>query len=359
MEIKSYNKKGLTDFINSDFFRNLSTIPISYHRAISQINNPHSSEDDILLWAAYDDESLIGYIGVLPDLISINEVQTKLYWVSCFWVDDKFRTKELASQLLYLLIKQYKTKLYITNYLFNLDKMYQALGIFSPTQYLIGKTFYRNLDFSDLILSRFPKVKKLIPAYKLIEKASNFVWDLLWFNKIKNQSTNHTIIESRDIDNELELFLTNNKENTFHRSTAYFEWILNYPWILAGESDSESKKYYFSSKSQQFEYCALKIYNSTKLIGFCFGKIRDSKLTFGYIYLPDNCINDVSLYILLFAKRNNILSVTCFDSRMISYFNTYKGFIFKKIEKKPFIFPKKSDLNINILQAGDGDSIFT
>lgn len=70
MTIKTYNRNELSAFIDSDFYAILSKIPISYHRAVSQINNPAVSDNDILLWVAYENAAVIGYIGVLPDRLT-------------------------------------------------------------------------------------------------------------------------------------------------------------------------------------------------------------------------------------------------------------------------------------------------
>jgi len=359
MEIKTYNKKELEDFVVSDLFRTQYSIPISYHRAISQINNPYCSDDDILLWAAYKNTILVGYVGVLPDLICNKGVEEKVFWLSCFWVDDNFREKNLASQLLYLLLKQYKNQLYISNFLFSLEKMYQDLGIFQPTQYLHGQLFFRKLDLSNLLAARFPKIKPLIPVYLLAEKSINLVLDIFGRIGVGKNPTDVKVVESLDFDDELQDFLTSFQGTDFIRTIKHFDWIVRYPWVLEGFSDNESKKYYFSSKSVQFEYRSIKLYDADKLVGYVFARIRDRKLTLGYVHVPDCYINGVGSYLLALTRNEDLLSITCFDGRLFAFFNIQKGFILKKKERRPFIFPKKSDLDVSIFQEGDGDSIFT
>lgn len=78
MEIKSYNKQQLKEFIESDAFNRLSVIPISKHRAISQINNPRASTEDILLVVQFDKDNVVGYLGVLPDYLFLVDQKKNL-----------------------------------------------------------------------------------------------------------------------------------------------------------------------------------------------------------------------------------------------------------------------------------------
>ena len=69
IDIRLLNKKHLNEYINSDIFADQDNIPISKHRALSHFNNPRLDEDDIILLLAYENDRMIGYLGVLPDKI--------------------------------------------------------------------------------------------------------------------------------------------------------------------------------------------------------------------------------------------------------------------------------------------------
>lgn len=359
MQIEAYNKQKLDEYIHSELFRSQPNIPISFQRAVSQINNPSCSDEDILLWAAYEKNALAGYVGILPDTINTKDVEKKIYWLSCFWVDDSFRKTNLASQLLFLLIKHYRNDLYISNFLFSLEKMYQSLGIFRPTQYLYGKMFFCRLDFSGLLEARYSALKPFIPLYIVIEKIANTIINPLIKVFNKRPKPQIRIVNDKHFDAELESFLVSFKETEFVRSINFFRWITNYPWVLQGKADADSGRYYFSSKAPQFEYVPLKLYEQNELVGYAFLRIRNKKLTICYVYTNDNFIADLGLYIYLLAQERKLISIACFDKRLLHYFEQTKGFAFVKDEKRPFIFPKKSDITISIFQEGDGDSIFT
>lgn len=361
MEIKSYDRKQLQDFIDSDFFGVLTQIPISYQRAISQINNPYSAVNDILLWAAFEENSLVGYVGVLPDIIEFESSKSKIYWLSCFWVDKAYRNGNLASQLFFPLIKQYKNQLLISNFLFSLEKTYQNLGIFQPTKHNFGYTFYINFSFAEILLARFPKLKSVIPIYRLAEKYLNSVLKTRkLFHKKKKQDID--IVENKIFDNELQIFLNtfSTTNNSFVRNIDHFKWITTYPWVTIGKTDKESERYFFTSKSDKFEYRSLKIYNSDKIVGFVFLKIRDNNLSISYIYTEEKNIEYVVDYILEIVDTENLNTVTTFDEKLSTFLMKKRNrFIFIKNTKHPYIIPKKLEIASSFFQDGDGDSVFT
>ncbi len=362
MQIIPYNKAQLNEFIHSDFFNVLTQIPISYQRALSQINNPNCAEDDILLWAAYQNASLAGYLGVLPDKIQNKNVQKKIYWVSCFWVSEFYRADNLASQLFFLMLKSYRNNLFLSNFLFSLEKTYQALGVFKPTQYIYGKTFYRNLCFAELIQARYPDWEDYMPFYRATEK---FINNALRIRDIfvRNYRTKYKIVENNVYDDEFEAFLEkyfSENPNRIVRQSAHFDWIITYPWILTNLSDQESKRYFFSSKSNRFGYFSLKVYNNDVLEGFALLKIRDTNLAVSYLYANDEHVNCLSNYISVLMKKNNFDTVTCFDSRLTeSLGRKHNGYFYRKSTKRPYIFPKNQEIDAAVFQDGDGDSVFT
>jgi len=362
MQIVPYNKSQLNELINSEFFKSLIKIPISYQRALSQINNPYCSEDDILLWAAYENASLVGYIGALPDLITLNGSENKIYWVSCFWVSDKQRTQNLASQLFFLILKNYRERLLFSNFLFSLEKTYQSLGVFKPTQYIKGVTLYRNLCFAPIIEARYPELEEYIPFYRSTEKFLNKalkIRDIF----VRNFRAKYRIEDSKVFDDEFKAFLKNYQEShpeIVVRDAEHFDWIISYPWILTKISEQEDDRYYFSSKSSKFEYLSVKFYNHDKLEGFLFLNIRDKDLSVYYVYAENELINCISNYISVISKKYNFDKINCFEPRLTEALSRKRnGYIYKKKSKRPYILPRNFEINASVFQDGDGDAVFT
>lgn len=384
MQITSYNRTQLQELIDSDFYKNLSQIPMSYHRAVSHIHNPDVQDDDDLLWVAYHEENLVGYVGVLPGYINVNQERKKIFWLSCFWVDEKCRKENLASLLFFSLIKKYKEQLFISNFDVSLEKTYQSLNIFKPTMYKIGSQFYCKSCFGDILPVRFPKIRVFKPIFSFADFLLNAIWRvrLVFYREARKGFTQRAqSIESKTstlcvpcdkslrlcgkdkyFDAEFENFIQNfYKQNDFvERFSKHFDWILNYPWVLQGKPDNESKKYYFSSKSKQFCYNAVKFYKNNELSAFLLLKIRNRKLTVNYVFTDDEMTDDIVSYIIQKVVSENLIMITCFDERVSKKIRKYRiDYLFERFCKRAYILPKTQDITPDNFQEGDGDNVFT
>jgi len=362
MQIVSYNKFDLQRFIESEFFKKLNKIPISKHRALSHINNPYCADDDILLWTAYENETLLGYSSVLPDMIVRNGQKEKIYWSSSTWREESEQKNTLAATLILKILELYKNQLFITDFGAELEKSYSKLRIFKPIETEFGTTFYRNLAFSQTIKRRFPKLKSIVPIYSFFEKFFNFV---LFFNRkifTKKIKINLEIIENKIFDIEFDYFIKNycTENQLIERDSKFFEWIIKYPWVLQGKFDDENKRYYFSSKAEQFEYHSIKIYDKQKLVGFIFLKIRDKRLTVSFSYLNEVCAKDAANYIFNLINVKKIDTITVFDKKLLVELTKKRTkYIFAKKTAKKYFFPRSFDICSSAFQQGDGDMVFT
>ncbi|MDR1729507.1 MAG: GNAT family N-acetyltransferase [Prevotellaceae bacterium] len=361
MQIESYNRQELQEFIESGFYKQLDNIPISYHRALSQIHNPACDEEDTLLWAAYDHNSLVGYAGILPGMCRAGKVDKKIYWLSGFWVDESYRKKQVASLLFFPLIRAYEERLFITNIVPGLEKTYQRLGIFQPTVYRTGYRFYMQFCFSEIIVSRKFRSPFLKSAAALTDYLLNLPFSVRTLFYKKSKKTFH-ITEDSCFDENFQSLINSlqPEDNYIKKDATHFEWILRYPWILQGKQDEESQRYFFSSRSGRFNYCPLKVYEKEKLAGFVLLKIRDRALTVSYLYAKDAAVKDIALYLLEKAEREKLKTVTTSDKRLAGEISKNRiRYIAAKEIKRACIVTKKMNITSFAFQEDDGDSVFT
>jgi len=362
MQVVSYNKFEMQELIESDFFKKLNKIPISKHRALSHINNPYCADDDVLLWAAYENETLVGYSSVLPDVIVLNNSKEKIYWSSSVWREEDSQKTMLAATLLLKVLERYKSQLFITDFISELEKSYSKLRIFKPIETELGAIFYRNLAFSQSIERRFPTLKSIVPIYSFLEKCFNYALFLGRKLTAKKIKTDFSIVENNIFDAEFDDFIKNfcNENKFVERNSTYFNWIIKYPWVLQGKPDNESKRYHFSSVSKQFEYHSVKIYDKQKLIGFMFLKIRDKRLAVNFSYLNNICAKDAVIYILQLAYAKDLDGITTFDKKILHGLTKKRTkYIFAKKMEKKYFFPLGFDITSSAFQEGDGDMVFT
>ena len=77
MEIKTFTVADMrTALVSEDFWRT-KTLPITKHRALSYSRNPRADEDDPVLLVAYQDNRVVGYLGILPEKFSVTALFTK------------------------------------------------------------------------------------------------------------------------------------------------------------------------------------------------------------------------------------------------------------------------------------------
>jgi GNAT superfamily N-acetyltransferase len=93
IKIRKIKLKNLDEFaqnaLNDPAFQNIA--PISLVRAGSQAKNPHAEPDDITLLVALCNNRCVGYHGLLPGILKIDENYSKVYWGSTIYLDAGFR----------------------------------------------------------------------------------------------------------------------------------------------------------------------------------------------------------------------------------------------------------------------------
>ena len=86
MEIKTFTIVDLKAALGSKKFWMTNVLPITKHRALSYCQNPRAGSNDPVLLVAYQDNQVIGYLGILPDKIFVNDTVYKLGWLTSWWV---------------------------------------------------------------------------------------------------------------------------------------------------------------------------------------------------------------------------------------------------------------------------------
>ena len=125
IEIKQLNKKLLLEYINSTDFGKGNDIPISHHRALSQVKNPRLNEEDVVLLLAYDGDNLVGYLGILPDTIFLKKRDPiKVGWLSCLWVSQQARGKGISMDLVAKSFDLWNKNIVLTDFVPYVKKIY-------------------------------------------------------------------------------------------------------------------------------------------------------------------------------------------------------------------------------------------
>lgn len=363
METKAYTKQTLTEFIQSDFYSSLDNIPISLNRAISQINNPRADENDILLIAQYDGNILAGYIGALPEYIFTENKKEKCCWLTCFWVADEYKSKNVAANLFLRIIRAWEQKILMKNMVPRLEPLYQKTKLFQPTIYKTGFRGYMRFNFAEILPPKKAFFEKTKPILKITDFILNSIHDIQICLSSKGHLKNvnyQYLFRLGDMEGD---FISKFKdENWNRRGKDEINWILGNPWIIEGaKEDRNSRRYYFSSVNKQFFYQTIKFTNpKNEIIGIVVVNIRERNLTVPYIFSSNDAYEGISKFLISTMINNRLNMITTYNEKLsIALKKTNAPFYFKKPIKKPYLITKKlPTVNTLKFQDGDGDAAF-
>jgi len=363
METISFTRESLYHFIYSERFDELINVPINKHRAISQINNPRADKDDVLLVAQFDENRTVGYLGILPDYIFIGENKEKVGWLTCFWVDDKYKSHNIAANLFLRSMRAYNKKIFITNIVPWLEPVYQKTKLFFPTKYKIGFRGYLRFNLSEILSSKNTFFKKITPLLKVCDFLLNSVADLrlLFYLKDILKEVRYDYVVSLDEIPD-DFIKIHNTKSWNKREKKELNWIIQNPWLIEGiEKDKRTSRYYFSYLNRQFFTQIIKFSNnSNNLVGLIIINIRNNNLTVPYIFCNKDNYNLVAKFIVYTMINLKLNMFTTFHEDFSVYFNQINvPFLFKKSIKKPYFISKMFEdvKNLNF-QDGDGDCAF-
>jgi len=358
IHLKTLDKKSLEEFVSSGDFEKYDFLPITKHRALSQIKNPKANDDQTLLILAFDDEKLAGYLGCFPDNFKIDRKIFNYAWLSTLYISHEFRGKRIAQTLLNKAFKDYNRNIAITEFTKEAESLYNKTGVFDYIQPKIGKRYYFRTDFEALIPSKKTSTKNFKPIFNIVDHIINsFISTKNSF--IKNPDFKFEIIDI--IDSESANFISKFHSN---RNAEEINWIIENPWVLEGKR--EDKNYLFSSFAEQFTYFWIKIYDDSNILTTCsLLLLRDGHLKIPYLYTDpylDKFVNFLSYFIV----KNKVKILTSYHTELNQKINSTKNFpkIHQKDFERRYMFHKglihHLPQNFNPdFQDGDGDCVMT
>lgn len=358
IELRTLNKHQLLLFIESDIYKTMPILPISKHRAISHIKNPRANDNDVLLILAYEDNNLLGYLGILPDDIYAYSGEIfHVGWLSCIWVSPIARGKGIAKMMVLKAYEAFNHQLLITNFTREAGLLYNKLGIFENLPDLVGDRFYRKMCLAKILPNRFPKTSSLKFLFKLFDASFNLFWSP--FVKKKNNDLKIvSVFPSKDYLIKSNIF---NVLVGFKRSEIDFKWIETYPWIKQVKTKSkEAKKYHFSSEEKQFESMFLQISQKDEVLGYIKYIYRNGHLRIPYILYSSKNDEVFANAITQLVLQKDASYITLFLPDEVKCKLNFR-YIYKKSIKRQFKITTALNRKINAITIfdGDGDASFT
>jgi hypothetical protein len=250
------------------------TIPITCQRARAQANNPHADEQDIGLLVAYEDRRCIGYLGIMPGLLKVNNSLSKVYWFSTFFTALHARGKGAGLALV--------REAFSLGYDFvsspltgtRSEQVFVQAGMQK-----LAVWEYRAVDIRALNLVTLPLrlirlilhlARKDIPRLNLaistldrlcLPVLKNIFWGLLALSVRRYcPEFKKSGIISDDFSGRLSARAF---PVEFYRDTAIINWMIACKWLRErNQADSVDTRYFFSGLPEVFEFIPLEIRNA-------------------------------------------------------------------------------------------------
>ena len=366
IQITGLNKQALKEFITSGIMETMPFWPITPHRALSQIENPRVSDEDFLLFLAYEGEEMVGYLGVLPDWIYLkNKNRRKCGWLSCMWINPLFRGKGISYKLVNSALENWNNNILVTEFTIPAKGLYDKIGVFDDLAIIRGIRLYRRFDLAKILPPKKKLYQRLKPIWKFFDVIGNIFCDIRFLfstpklAKLKMEYQN-------PLDQQVaDLIAKKNIHELFKRTKIDQDWIMNHPWILSKPINKAAfSKYYFSSVAKDFSFHGVRISDTNgRLIGFLMFSKRDYSLKIPYAFFDSCHTKEMADVVNFHLNKWRINTLTIFNKNLVEYYkNRRSGFLLKRDMRRHYIVNKQlvDYLPDNFeIQDGDGDAAFT
>jgi len=287
-------------------------LPITEVRALAQSKNPAASPDDIGLLVAYSHGRCIGYLGILPCLFWNKGKISKIYALSTFFVDESFRGKSAASNIMANAIALNYDFL-LADYTPSAEKFYRKNTRWFKFAGSLPYLIIHLIPHTSLLWwlqYRFKVTKRSIKPFYSINQRINEAGGWSFFFRFLHSSTYrrcgeievHPVSMVRNPEDEIDISSFKG-EAFFYRDVNIVNWMIRYPWVT---TDSvRSHNYIFSHYRDLHRFLPFELYERKdgKRIGYLVLlvtrkrdlrvlKILDHVLS-NKAYLP--CVLDIAL----------------------------------------------------------------
>ena len=298
IDVRIYTIADLEERLQSGNFWTGDVVPITKHRALSQIRNPRARPNDVVLLVAYNDERVVGYIGVLPDSVFVSGEMRRIGWLTAWWANPDSKFAGIGLVLMAKALKIYGGAIGASGFSDAAKKVYESSKQFiTITESVRMKLFVRANSY-EFLPRKSPVLKNLGPLLRLLDFSLNIFCGLrlrLWKRRFGiGESCRLEYVA--EVDSQTASFIGQLQgDELTKRGAAEINWIAQHPWVLAspiGTSDNGS--FYFSSTARDSICLMVKVFSPEKaMIGFIMLRVINGHLTVPYCYMLENCADKI------------------------------------------------------------------
>lgn len=367
MHINTFTASQLYSFVQSPGFRDMPHIPITTHRALSYLHNPRGEEQDIVMLMCWEEEILIGYLGVLPDKWQLEGGEcVKVGWMSCIWVHEQARGRGVAKQLMKMALEKWNYNLLATEFTDEAATLYHKSGFFKQLLVKRGLRCYYKWDLQTILPKKNALFSNLTWILSCIDSFGNTHKKIHSFLYFPTKTTLAYHILQKIDERAMRFIYLHQKKEAFKRNMLEWNWIKQFPWVLKREkTEIEEQRYAFSAYDTSFDFQFVTLMENSDTIEALFSyTLRNHQMKIPFLYANDAIIPKVYQVIMEILEKEGATTLIVYHPVFCKYLQEQKrAFIYKKEAFRSYLitnelFKKVDTANIYI-QDGDGDCAFT
>lgn len=355
-----YTISELPAFIASEKYRTCGNIPVSPERVSSYVANPRSDPDMPVLFTLTDQEKIVAYRTLLPDLFYGKEGAVSFAWLSGNYVDPAYRRQGLSTKLFRTVEEAWEGRLMYTNYAPASRAVYDKSGVFREFLVRPGKRYYLRSALSPLLKDRV----RMPGLLKFGDRLLNGIHDLFISGSHYPIDAGIRVEEVSVLDAMLSDFIKKNVAGwLFARGPQEFDWIRKHPWVTGGSAKPLPGSYQFTRHADPFINQWYKL-SSEKGTAFCWINVVADKCTVPYYFTNDILLTIAARQLVFNTMIRHQCSHITIRHPELSLVLGAKGhpFLFsRKIPQRYFAHSavaKKIPVDPKVFD-GDGDCVFT
>jgi len=360
MDIRVYTLDELESHIQNIYSNPDEVTPLSPLRLNSYLSNPRAEKSDPVLFELWQNERLIAYRTVLPDLLfDLQGNSRRFAWLSGNWVDPEFRRKGLSTKLLQKAEALWDGSLIYTNYAPASKAVYDRTGQFPLLVNRDGRRFYLRAATEDLLGERLGARELL----RLGELTVNQLRErkLKSFKPVNELECKVERVSALNPDLE-ELILRVQEPSLFRRTPEVFRWVLQHPWLT--EEHSPSLNYHFSYQANRFENILFKFTLPDLSIGLLWLVIHNRSMSAPYVFSDSDQIYPFMARTLTHQMISSDSAHTTIRNphltkALMAFKNSF--LVIRPMPQLLFAHRTMTDQipGNRVIQDGDGDVVFT
>jgi len=338
-------------------------VPITKQRALSHVRNPRAEKTDVALLVAYDEDVVVGHLGVLPDKAFVNLGEQKIGWVTAWWADPDRKYVGLGLMLLMRALNLYGGRLGASGFSDDARKVYDATKRFAMIKDAQGVSGIARLNLCRLLRRRLPSLAKLRTVLGAVDAIVNVCVSIrqFWWRKSHRLPGSCQIEYFAELDQEADEFIQRHSAaGLTRRGARELNWIINYPWVLCAPLARRSS-FHFSAQAESYSVYCIKIYTPGGLAAVLLLTMMDGHVTVPYCYHggQSKLIARVLCHFLIVQRAERL---TIYEPELIEELSALRfpwlGMIHKR---RTWIWSREcagQGSNKFSMQDGDGDCAF-